>query len=116
MDYRYSVFVYENNGKPLCLVSEKTLSVAKEYNLERHYKSRHEAKYDNIRGQESKDKVSQLKKCVRRWQAAITQLEGTDGWVKSKLLHCSGSAMRFLLNLLMIFKKSVFQETQSVEG
>ena len=29
----------------------KSISVVKKYNLKRHYKSRHEAKYDNIRGQ-----------------------------------------------------------------
>ena len=31
--------------------SVKSISVMKKYNLKRHYKSRHEAKYDNIRGQ-----------------------------------------------------------------
>ena len=31
--------------------SVKSISVVKEYNLKRHYKSRHEAKCDNIRRQ-----------------------------------------------------------------
>ena len=76
----------ENNGKPLCLVCQETLSVAKEYNLNRHYKSRHEAKYENIRGQERQDKINQLKKCVRRQQAAITHLGGTDDCVKASYI------------------------------
>ena len=41
----------ESNEKPLCLFCQKAISVVKEYNLKRHYKSRHEAKYDDIRGQ-----------------------------------------------------------------
>ena len=42
----------KSNGKPLCLICQKAKSVVKEYNLKRHYKSGHEAKYENIRGQE----------------------------------------------------------------
>ena len=58
----------ESNGKPLCLICQETISVVKEYNLKRHYKSRHEAKYDNIRGQQREDKIQQLTKSVRRQQ------------------------------------------------
>ena len=46
------IIFIKSNGKPLCLVSQEAISVVKEYNLKRHYKSRHEAKYDNIREQE----------------------------------------------------------------
>ena len=31
----------ENNGKPLCLLCQKTVSVAKEYNIKRHYDTTH---------------------------------------------------------------------------
>ena len=41
-----------SNGNTLCLVCQEAISVAKEHNLKRHYESRHEAKYDNISGQE----------------------------------------------------------------
>ena len=45
-------FLYTaSNGKPLCLVSQEAISVMKEYNLKRHHKSRHEAKYGNTTGQ-----------------------------------------------------------------
>ena len=47
----------ESNGKPLCLICQETIFVVKEYNLKRHYKSRHKAKYDNIRGQQREDKI-----------------------------------------------------------
>ena len=39
----------ESNGSPYAW-SVKSISVVKEYNLKRDYKSRREAKYDNIRG------------------------------------------------------------------
>ena len=42
----------ESNRKPLCLVCQEAISVVKEYNLKRHYKSRQEAEYGNIKGQE----------------------------------------------------------------
>ena len=67
----------ESNGKPLCLICQETIFVVKKYNLKRHYKSRHEAKYDNIRGQQREDKkIKQLTKSVRRQQTAITRLGG----------------------------------------
>ena len=64
----------ESNGKPLSLVCQETIFVMKEYNFKWHYKSRHEVKYDNIRGQEREDKIKQLTKSVRRQQIAITRL------------------------------------------
>ena len=33
------------------MVSQEAISVVKEYNLKRHYESRHEVKYGNIRRQ-----------------------------------------------------------------
>ena len=76
----------ESNGKPLCLICQETISVVKEYNLKRHYKSRHEAKYDNIRGQQREDKIQQLTKSVSRQQTAITRLGGVDDSVKASYM------------------------------
>ena len=42
----------KSNEKLLCLVCQVAKSIMKEYNLKRHYKSRHLAKFDNIRRQE----------------------------------------------------------------
>ena len=76
----------ESNGKSLCLICQDTISVVKEYNLKRHYKSRHEAKYDNIRGQRREDKIQQLTKSVSRQQTAITRLRGVDDSVKASYM------------------------------
>ena len=76
----------ESNGKPLCLICQETISVVKEYNLKRHYKSRHEAKYDNIRDQQREDKIQQLTKSVSRQQTAITRLGGVDDSFKASYM------------------------------
>ena len=68
----------KNNVKPLCLICQETISVVKEYNLKRHYKSRHEVKYDNIRSQQHEGKIKQLTNSVRRQQTAIKRLGGAD--------------------------------------
>ena len=76
----------ESNGKPLCLICQETISVVKEYNLKRHCKSRHETKYDNIRGQQREDKIQQLTKSVSRQQTVITRLGGVDDSVKASYM------------------------------
>ena len=48
----------ENNGKPLCLVCLKTISVAKEYNIKRHCDTLHKHKYKRT---ESKNVFQNLK-------------------------------------------------------
>ena len=40
----------ENDGKPQCLVCQKTVSVAKEYNIKRHYDTLHKHKYEKCKG------------------------------------------------------------------
>ena len=51
----------ENNGKPLRLVCQKTVSVAKEYNIKRHYDTLHKHKYKRYKGTESKNVLQNLK-------------------------------------------------------
>ena len=82
----------ESNEKPLYLVCQERTSVMKEYNLKRHYKSQHEAKYDNIRGQECEDKIKQLIKTVCWQQIAITRL-----WI---ILDCAMLVERRVYSLL----------------
>ena len=76
----------ESNGKVLFLVCQETIAVLKKHNLKRHYQSRHEAKYNSIRGQEREDKFKQLTK-VRRQQTAIAKLKGADDYVKASFTY-----------------------------
>lgn len=49
-------FFIESNGKPLCLICQRSISVLKEYNLKRHYDTEHKAKFDCIEGESRKKK------------------------------------------------------------
>ena len=47
--------------KAACFIYQETVAVFKEYNLRRHYESRHKNKYDSLHGQMRSDKLSKLK-------------------------------------------------------
>jgi hypothetical protein len=40
-DWTSEYFFIESDGKPVCLICQRTVSVMKEYNIKRHYKSEH---------------------------------------------------------------------------
>lgn len=47
--------------KPICLICSESVSVLKEYNLKRHYETKHSAKYDVFTGSKRKQKMEELK-------------------------------------------------------
>jgi hypothetical protein len=51
----------ENNGEPLCLVCQQTVSVVKEYNVRRHYETLHRTQYAQYVGKSQSDIVMSLK-------------------------------------------------------
>lgn len=76
-------FFIENHGKPLCIICQETVSVLKEYNLGRHYKSKH-SKYEKIKGQEREDEINRLTKSVRSQQAIFkTVISESEGVVRA---------------------------------
>jgi hypothetical protein len=52
----------EFQQKPVCLVCIESIASIKEYNLKRHYETKHAAKFDAIQGQFRNGKITQLKK------------------------------------------------------
>ena len=48
----------------------------KEYNIKRHYCTKHSASYDNIVGQLRVDKMQQLKKVFEQTARGISWLQG----------------------------------------
>lgn len=50
------------SGKPVCLVCKEDLAVNKEYNLKRHYETKHAVQFETFTGQLRKDKVNELQK------------------------------------------------------
>lgn len=61
-------FFIEYNGKPLCLICQKSISVTKEYNLKRHYDTEHKAQFESLEGEIRKRKISALKSSLKNQQ------------------------------------------------
>jgi hypothetical protein len=61
-------FFIEYKRKPVCLICLDTVSVFKEYNLKRHYDTKHAEKYENLQGHIRKDTVSDLRKTLTSQQ------------------------------------------------
>lgn len=55
-------FFVEIKTKPICLICNDAVSVLKEYNIKRHYETKHANKFDKYKGQFRQDQVNDLKK------------------------------------------------------
>ncbi len=61
-------FFVEHRGTPTCLICTEKVPVYKEYNDRRHYSTRHAEEYTKYQGDERKNRVTNLKKCLLRQQ------------------------------------------------
>jgi len=61
-------FFVEYNSYPVCLICQEKVSVVKEYNLRRHYDTKHGDIYSGVLGQSRKDKIEDLKKNLAKQQ------------------------------------------------
>ena len=52
-----SYFFIEFNNTPICLICNESISVLKEYNVKRHYETKHAKEYITIQGEFRKDKI-----------------------------------------------------------
>ena len=55
-----------------CLVCQITIAVMKEYNIKRHYTTKHSSQFDKIVGQARVDKIEHLKKSIKKQQGIFT--------------------------------------------
>uniref|UniRef100_H2Z350 SPIN-DOC-like zinc-finger domain-containing protein n=1 Tax=Ciona savignyi TaxID=51511 RepID=H2Z350_CIOSA len=54
-------FIVQHNKDVVCLICQSTIAVMKEYNIKRHYDTKHSASYDDsIVGQSRVDKMQQM--------------------------------------------------------
>ena len=51
-----------NKGLPICLVYKDAVSVWKEYNVKRHYETKHADRFDNFTEKARRDKMAELRK------------------------------------------------------
>ena len=60
-EWTHNYFFVQCKEKAVCLICQEAVAVFKEYNLRRHYESRHKDKYDSLQGQMREDKLAKLK-------------------------------------------------------
>ena len=58
-------------GNIICLICDDKISVCKEYNIKRHYDSKHESEYQTFNEERRKTKVEELTKAIRSQQASL---------------------------------------------
>ncbi|KAA8579961.1 hypothetical protein FQN60_005496, partial [Etheostoma spectabile] len=56
------------SGTPTCLICTEKVAVYKEYKISCHYSTRHAEEYTKYQGDERKNWVANLKKCLLRQQ------------------------------------------------
>ena len=66
-------FFTQINEKPVCLLCSESVSVMKEYNVRRHYVTKHSAKYDSFQGKRRKEKVQNMIKNLKQQQSIFTK-------------------------------------------
>ena len=62
----------ENN--PICLICNQTISECQEYNLKRHYVSKHSLSYGKYQNEFRQDKVKELTKVFRGQQSVFSKV------------------------------------------
>ena len=66
-------FFTQIKEKPMCLLCSESVSVMKEYNVKRHYISKHSSVYDSFQGERRKQKVEKLMKELKEQQTIFVK-------------------------------------------
>ncbi len=61
----------EVKSKAVCLVCKQSVAVLKEYNIRRHYETKHSAAFSKYNGEERKKKANELLAKLRSEQSAL---------------------------------------------
>ena len=76
------------NEKPVCLLCSESVSVMEEYNVRRHYVTKHSAKYDSFQGERRKEKVQNMIKNLKQQQQSIftNKNDNTDNLLRASYI------------------------------
>ncbi len=82
-------------GKPVCLVCGGNVAVIKEYNIRRHYETKHEDKYKDLNIQQKLQKVEELKKSLVSQQTMFTKAKSqSEAVVKASYIVAEEIALK----------------------
>lgn len=70
--WKLEYFVTEIRNNCVCLICQETVAVFKEYNIKRHYQTKH-ANYDKLNGNQRGEKVKQLEAVLTAQQRFFTR-------------------------------------------
>ena len=59
-DWSSKYFVIQHNQGTVCVICQTTIAVMKEYNIKRHYTTKHSTIYDAVEGQDRVDKLEEM--------------------------------------------------------
>ena len=89
------LFFTIHKEKPICLICSETVSVKKEYNLKRHYESKHSS-IENMNGELRKEKIQHLKKALACQQIVYQNVQNkADNIVGASFLITEKIAKHF---------------------
>ena len=71
--WTYDYFFVDVENKPVCLICNQPVSEFKEYNIKRHYISKHSSAYEKYKNEFRKDKVKELTKVLRGQQMVLSK-------------------------------------------
>ncbi|XP_050522733.1 general transcription factor II-I repeat domain-containing protein 2B-like [Daktulosphaira vitifoliae] len=79
----YKYFFIQFNEKPTCLICRESVAVYKEFNIQRHYETKHKSKYESIKDKARESKLELLKKKFADETSAVKsmfsrQVKGKD--------------------------------------
>ena len=60
-EWENNFFFVNHHARPTCLICNVSIAVNKEYNIKRHYETKHKS-FSELVGQARKDKLDRLKK------------------------------------------------------
>lgn len=85
-------FVVEHLGSVICVICNETISVNKEYNIKRHYSTKHAAKFDCLSGQVRSDRVNSLKQNLTG-QQKFFKVANSNSETATKVSFCIAEAI-----------------------
>ena len=72
--WTYDYFFVDVENKPICLICNQPVSEFKEYNIKKHYVSRHSSAYEKYQNEFRQDKVKELTKVLRGQQMVLSKV------------------------------------------
>nr|XP_057931891.1 general transcription factor II-I repeat domain-containing protein 2 [Doryrhamphus excisus] len=75
--WKFEYFFTEIRNNCVCLICQETVAVFKEFNIKRHYQTKH-ASYDKLTGNERGEKVKQLEAVLTAQQSFFTRVRESN--------------------------------------